>query len=268
MPGSEPVFDMGPVDDAFSRHSKIAFEFSGGKDSTAALYLLRDYWDRMTVYWCAADPLPELREYVHEIAAGLPHFVEVPGALEAAVKAFGLPTDVIPFDCTEAAHQVGAGSGMLLQDRYSCCYRAIMEPAHRAVMESGATLIVRGQKDGDDIKGPLRSGDVADGVELLYPIAGWSDRNVFDYLHLCGIPIPRYYREGMSHSFDCATCTAWLHEPRGAYLAAHYPELFDVYREKLAIVASAAEASVNNLINEIEACRDLSTSTAKETQNG
>lgn len=249
------MFDLVPVESAFARHSNIAFEFSGGKDSTAALYLLRAYWDRMTVYWCAADPLPELREYVYQIASGLSHFVEVPGALEVTVKAHGLPTDVVPFDCTVAAHQVGAGSGMLLQDRYSCCYRAIMEPAHRAVLESGATLIVRGQKDGDAIKGPLRSGDVTDGVELLYPIAGWSDRNVFDYLHLCGIPIPRYYQEGMSHSFDCATCTAWLHEPRGAYLKKYYPERFNEYREKLAIVAGAAEVAVNNMIDECEACR-------------
>lgn len=257
MPGSEPAFDLAPVESAFARHENIAFEFSGGKDSTAALYLLRDYWSRMTVYWCAADPLPELREYVHKVAAGLPHFVEVPGALEAAIKEFGLPTDVIPFDCTVAAHQVGAGSGMLLQDRYSCCYRSIMVPAHRAVLESGATLIVRGQKDGDDIKGPLRSGDVEGGVELLYPIAGWSDRNVFDYLRLCGIQIPRYYAEGMSHSFDCAVCTAWVHEPRGSYLKKYYPDLFDEYRKRLAIVAGAAQVAVNNLIDEVSACAAL-----------
>lgn len=254
MRESEPPFSLDAVEDAFSRHANIAFEFSGGKDSTAALYLLRDYWDRMTVYWCAGDPLPELREYVEGIAAELPHFVEVPGALDESVRTFGLPTDVVPFDCTEAAHMVGAGSGMLLQDRYSCCYRTLMAPAHRAVLDSGATLVIRGQKRSDDIKGPLSSGDTVDGVEFLYPIEGWTDAHVFGYLRLCGIPVPRYYAEGMSHSFDCATCTAWLHEPRGAYLKKHYPERFVEYREKLAIVAGAAQAAVNNLISECEVC--------------
>lgn len=249
MRGSSLV-DFAAINDAFARHENVAFEFSGGKDSTAALYLLRDYWPRMTVFWCAADPLPELREYVHSVARDLPRFVEVPGQLELAVEEHGLPTDLVPFDCTPIAHGVGAGSGVLLQDRYSCCYRSIMLPAHTAVKESGATLLIRGQKSGDDIKGPLRSGDVVDGLEMLYPIERWTDANVFAYLELCGIPIPRYYREGLMHSFDCATCTAWVHEPRGAYLRKHYPELFDVYREKLAIVAGAVQQAANNLLGE------------------
>lgn len=254
QPSDAAPFPLYEIVTAFDHHENIAFEFSGGKDSTAALFLLRDYWPRMTVFWCAADPLEELREYVEAIASKLPRFVAVPGRLAESLAQFGLPSDVVTYDTTESARLCGVGGPVMLQDRYSCCYRAMMKPMHDAVVASGATLVVRGQKSADQLKGPLSSGDVVDGITFLYPIEGWTDENVFAYLRLNGIAIPRYYTEGMSHSFDCATCTAWLHEPRGAYLKKHYPVLFDEYREKLAIVASAAQEAVNNLINECEVC--------------
>ena len=33
------------------RHERIALQVSGGRDSIACLYLMRPYWDRVTVYW-------------------------------------------------------------------------------------------------------------------------------------------------------------------------------------------------------------------------
>lgn len=249
-----PGFDREAVDAAFSRHTNIAFQFSGGKDSTAALYLLEDYWPRMTVFWCAADPLPELREYVERIASDLPSFVEVPGGLQASVDRYGLPSDLVPYDATESARLLNVGGPVKLQERYACCFRSIMAPMYGAMLERGVTLVIRGQKGGDELKGPLSSGDVVDGIEYVYPIEQWTDKNVFDFLRLKGVEIPRYYSEGMSHSFDCATCTAWLHEPRGAYLKKHYPERYQEYREKLATVARAAYGPVSNIINELAVC--------------
>lgn len=248
---------LSAVENAFSRHANVAFEFSGGKDSAAALFLLRDYWDRMTVFWCSGDPLDELREYVEEIAIQLPRFVEVPGNLAETIRAYGLPSDVVTFDTSEVSRAMGVGGPVPLQDRGSCCFRSLMKPMHEAVIASGATLIIRGQKSADVLKGPFVSGDVVDGVEFLYPVEGWSDDDVFSFLETSEAGIPRYYTEGMAHSFDCAVCTAWMDEPRGAYLKEYYPERFDEYRQKLSIVAGAVQSAVNNLIEEVEACHGI-----------
>ena len=35
---------------AVARHEKIGFQFSGGRDSVAALHVMRPHWDRMAIY--------------------------------------------------------------------------------------------------------------------------------------------------------------------------------------------------------------------------
>lgn len=238
-----------------ARHERIALQFSGGKDSIATLEMLRPYWERLTVYWLnTGDPFPEVLEVVDKARAMVPRFVEIDGKRDEVVARFGLPTDVLPYSSTQVSHYLGAAETVPLQDRFSCCARVVMQPMHAKMVEDGITLIVRGQRNAETFSGPFRSGDVSDGIELLYPIENWSEAEVFQYIEATGWEIPRYYREGMPHSGDCLVCTAWVGDGRGAYLKKHYPERFDEYRRKLAIVAGAAEVAVNNLINEIEVC--------------
>ncbi len=71
---------------AFARHKRIAFQFSGGRDSTAALYLLRAYWSRMTViHLDTGDQFPETREVVVAVGRDL---------LEAGVDLVVIHSDV------------------------------------------------------------------------------------------------------------------------------------------------------------------------------
>ncbi|MBX3659199.1 MAG: phosphoadenosine phosphosulfate reductase family protein [Ramlibacter sp.] len=59
--------------DLFSRHKKVAFQFSGGRDSTAALYLMRPHWGQMTVYHLdAGDQFPETRKVVDAVERDVP----------------------------------------------------------------------------------------------------------------------------------------------------------------------------------------------------
>lgn len=247
--------DTETIEQALGRHKHIALQFSGGKDSIATLEVMRPYWDRLTVYWLnTGDPFPEVLEVAERVRAMVPRFVEVDGGRDWVVAQFGLPSDVVPYSSSVASHLLGVGETVLLQDRFSCCSRVLMEPLHARMVEDGITLIVRGQRNAEIFKGQLRSGDCHDGLEFLYPIEDWSTEAVFDYIEAAGWEIPRYYTEGMPHSGDCMVCTAWVGEGRGAYLKKHYPERFVEYREKLAIVAGAAQAAVNNLIDEIEVC--------------
>ena len=129
-----------------------------------------------------------------------------------------------------------------------------MVPLHARMKDDGITMIVRGQREEERYKGALHSGDRLDGFEFLYPIEQWSTDKVFDFIVSSGWEIPRYYLDGMPQSGDCLLCTAWLGDGRGAYLKTRHPQRFDEYRERLAIVAGAAQASVNNMIEEVEVC--------------
>lgn len=240
---------------ALARHERIALQFSGGKDSIALLEVMRPYWEHLTVYWLnTGDPFPEVVAVVDKARAMVPRFVEVAGKRDEVTARFGLPTDVVPYSSSPASHQLGVATTVPLQDRFSCCSRVLMLPMDARMIEDGITLIVRGQRAGEEFKGQLRTGDVCDGFEVLYPIEHWSADEVFAYIKATGWEIPRYYTEGMPHSGDCLVCTAWVGDGRGAYLKKYHPDRFDEYRGKLAIVAGAAEVAVNNLINEIEVC--------------
>jgi len=260
MSGQEAIADVRdwfpePISETIARHERIALQFSGGKDSIATLMVMRPWWDKLTVYWTnTGDPFPEVLEVANRVRGMVPHFVEIAGNRDFVVEQFGLPSDVIPYSSTSVSHAMGVGETVLLQDRFSCCARSIMLPMHARMVKDGITLIVRGQRDAEVFKGPYRSGDIGDGVELLYPIEQWTDEQVFSFIQENGFDVPRYYTEGMPHSGDCLVCTAWVGDGRGSYLRAHYPERFAEYREKLAIVGMAAKVAVNNLINEIEVC--------------
>jgi phosphoadenosine phosphosulfate reductase len=85
-------------------------------------------------------------------------------------------------------------------------------------------LIIRGQKDSDKMRGPLRSGDTRDGFEFLYPIQDWTDEQVFEYLKEIRVPIPPFYREGATSAPDCIFCTAWREHHGQEYIAKYYPQ--------------------------------------------
>lgn len=220
------------------RHSHIAFQFSGGKDSLAALYLLRDYWDQMTVYWTnTGDPVPEVRAVVDQVRAQVPHFVEIAGRAVEQIAAHGLPSDLVP--TTSTAFGIGAyGQGVALQDRFNCCYHALMAPMHQRMLDDGITLIVRGQKNSDRMKSTLRSGAIERGVELLFPLEHWSDAEVFQYLERKAF-VPDYYQH-LAASPDCLTCSAYWNEGRARWLKTQHPEAYQVYQAKLDVIREAA----------------------------
>lgn len=244
------------ITEAFARHERIAFQFSGGKDSTALLMSMRKQWDRMTVYNLdTGDVHPETLEIVSLVASMVPHFVSVKSNVFAVKQAFGIPTDLLPWTSAAAAHACNTGFTPLMQDRVSCCFRTTMMPMHLRMIEDGITLIVRGQKDADELKGALRSGDVVDGVEYLYPFSDKTDDECFDIMRDNGIEPPRFYAEGLVHSGDCMGCTAWnVEETRAEYLKKYHPEKFEVYRRDMLTIADAVEGLVGGVYRAAAAC--------------
>ncbi len=220
------------LDAVLDRHQRIGFQFSGGKDSLAALLQMAKHWKRMTVYWTnTGDPVPEVQAVVDRVRAMVPHFVEIAGRVHEQIAAHGLPSDLVP---TSA----GMSAPPRLQDRFNCCYHALMAPMHQRMHEDGVTLIVRGQKTADTLKSTLRSGALENGVEVFFPLEHWTDAEVFVYLETNAF-VPDYYKH-LAASPDCLTCSAYWSEGRASWLKAHHPEAYETYQGKLDVIREAA----------------------------
>jgi phosphoadenosine phosphosulfate reductase len=242
LPGAEPLLVSFTkrtdwIESTVKRHAKVAFQFSGGKDSLAALYLMRDLWPRMTVYWTnTGDAVPEVMAVIERVRADVPSFVEIAGRVTEQVAAYGLPSDIVP--TTSTPFGIDAyGAGVPLQDRFQCCSQALMLPMHQRMQEDGVTLIVRGQKSSDTLKSVLRSGAVDDGIELLFPLEHWNDAQVFEWLQANAF-VPDYY-EDLAASPDCLTCSAYWSEGRAAWLKAKHPTAYAQYQRKLDVIRGA-----------------------------
>jgi phosphoadenosine phosphosulfate reductase len=129
-----------------------------------------------------------------------------------------------------------------------------MVPLHNRMKHDGITLIIRGQKNSDEMKGELKSGDVMDGFEFLYPLGDLNDADCDDVIKAHGITLPAYYGEGLISSGDCLSCTAWNDEARGAHLLKHYPNRYSVYRTEMSHIALAVQQSMGSLFREADFC--------------
>lgn len=222
---------------AIGRHESIAFQLSGGKDSLAALFLLREHWDNMTVYWTnTGDPVPEVRAVVDQVKAMVPHFVEIQGRVREQVEAFGFPSDLVPTTSTPIGI-AAYGGGTKLQDRFQCCYHSLMLPMQERMVQDGITLIIRGQKSADTMKSQLRSGALDQGIELLFPLEHWSDQEVFAFLEQHAF-VPEFYQQ-LSSSPDCLTCSAYWSEGRADWLKSKHPDAHATYQAKLDVIRDA-----------------------------
>ena len=202
-----------------------ALELSGGKDSVACLYLLRNRLDDITVYWLnTGDNYPETARVIDECRRIIPHFVEVVSDVKAWRNEHGVPSDVVPAAGWRVTLPV-ADDEVKVSDCYVCCAENIMLPLHEKVVADGNTTIIRGQKLSDKHKSPLRSGDVVDGLKFEFPIETWSDKRVMEFLHSVGAPIHDAYQTG-EHGADCMHCTGWW-EHSNPELIGRYPRSAD-----------------------------------------
>lgn len=137
----------------------------------------------------------------------VPNFVEVPGRQPQFIRECGYPVDMVPVGMTRIGRVLSRTSGVFVVPYNECCGHNLWAPAIEHIRLAGYTGIIRGDKLADALKPPVLSGETHDGIEYLFPVEGWTDVEIGDYL---GDSIPQYYRRGIRTSLDCINCTAYL----------------------------------------------------------
>jgi phosphoadenosine phosphosulfate reductase len=240
------------MQEIIERHDRIALQFSGGRDSLACLYLMRPYWEKLTVYWCdTGAAYPETIALMQQVRDMVPNFAVIEGRQPQVVTEFGIPSDIVPVNATPIGRFVG-GEAPLIQDRYSCCIRSMMQPTLERMLADGITLIIRGQKQKDRLKSQVRSGDVHDGVEYLFPIEEWDTRKVMRFLADEGATIPRFY-EMLNGMPDCMTCSAWWEEGSAKYLKRYHHAQYLENQQRLDIINKAVGEHIAAFNREVNA---------------
>jgi phosphoadenosine phosphosulfate reductase len=239
--------------DILDRHRLVVLEFSGGKDSLACLYLLRNYLNKIAVLWLnTGDAAPETVEQMEGIKAWVPNFLEVRSNVVSFIKRNGYPSDVLsvwdtPFGniCRRDRSQVNLA--------IACCAANLWAPMHDIVKTYGFTLVIRGQRRAEEITSPIVSGHIEDGVEYLFPIEDWSEADVKDYLDALKVPLPANYGY-FNSSMDCMHCTGYLSENYGKlqYLSEKHPEVGAEVVRRLKYIRNAANAELRHLDKVLE----------------
>jgi 3'-phosphoadenosine 5'-phosphosulfate sulfotransferase (PAPS reductase)/FAD synthetase len=246
LPGVENLVET--MEALLARHERVALQFSGGKDSMAALFLLRPWLERITVYWLnTGDSFPETLSTIEATReqVDIPHFVEINSDARAWREQNGDPSDIVPTFSTPLARLMGFGE-LKVSDRFDCCWSNVMRPMYERMKADGVTLIIRGTKAVDMPNLPVRSGQTVEGVEFFLPLEAWTHDDVLAYLAKVGAPLHSCYEDGF-HGVDCMHCTAWWNEGHFRFLKKNHPQTFKVVFDRVASIAGAVDKHLTDL---------------------
>lgn len=215
------------MDEIFARHTRVALMFSGGKDSLACLELARPYLDRAAVIWVnTGAALPEIVELMNRVRQECKWFFEVLSDQPGGIEVHGYPVDVLPVNNTVLGQDITSRNDIKLRSYLNCCSENIWAPADKMARDLQVTAVVRGQRNSEKYKGPVKSGTVSQGIEYCFPIDDWSKEQVHSFLQSRGYEIDD--RLELDHSsLDCWNCTAYLSgtKDRMVYMKKHHPEM-------------------------------------------
>lgn len=227
--------------------------FSGGKDSLAALLMLRAHWDDITVAWAnPGAPDPAALAYIERIAQRVPHFVELRGDQPGWIERNGWPADIVPVRATQVLH--GAEPAAVRFAPYTqCCDANMWEPIRRYMADSGCTLCITGQRRAEKLRNRTRDEEFneIDGIVFWNILNDWTDDQVFGFLRERAEPLPPGYERGARSSSDCWNCTAYLdhNAPRLQALRRDDPTRWEIVRPVLSELALRIEAETRPLFD-------------------
>jgi len=206
----------------FARHERVFLGFSGGKESIALAHMLEPWRDRVTLLWVNTGHMaPHMVEFVRGYGEWFTlEEVASPNLIEHW-QAMGTPAEVFPL-----ANITGSAAPRL-QPWLHCCNIIRQEPMSAFLRsQPGPCCFINGQRrqdqDGATVAG-LRSRLPAT-VEVVMPLASWSEDDVFAYVATHGLALPPQYAEGYPDSIECLICPAPMKAARLRYLRRHFPD--------------------------------------------
>lgn len=224
----------------------LALAFSGGKDSLACWYLYRH--EKPLVLWVnTGKAYPETLAIVDEVRAQSA-FVEIKSDQQAQIDANGLPSDIVPVNCTALGMRFTGTKPVRVQSYLDCCYANIVSPLMREAKARGVTRLIRGQRNDEGHKSTGRHGDAVDGITLIQPIEDWSKDAVLSLILQRRGSVPDHFTIEHS-SLDCYDCTAFLAHSadRVRWTKELHPALYARYATNLAALKSAVAPSMEAL---------------------
>ena len=232
-----------------------ALWFSGGKDSTATLLLLREQLKDIYVLFCnTGRSYPEYLKTLDYAKSISPNFIEVKSVREGQWKKHGYPSDMVPVDWTLDGQRIHTQKPVMIQSYIQCCWENITIPLWKKTKELGCDIVIRGQRNDEVRRSPGRHGDTLDGVTFEHPIEHWTRDDVLDYLkEQLGELTDNMFLQ--SSSMDCYDCTAYseISEDRAKYMKAKFPEMYGEYIQGVRQVYEAMSVPMKHYQRILEA---------------
>lgn len=228
-----------------ARHESVVFQFSGGRDSLAALRRFGKSLPKNVkiVYVSTGDEPQETKDLMDKIRAQYgAQFLQMYSDSRAVRAKYGHPLPI-----ALSAHPLFAAAPAT-QTQVHCCFHSIMAPAARAVETLRATMVIRGQRFSDEHQSSVRHLDVVDGITYAFPAYDCDDEEVNV---LCGELLPSFY-EFTTDAPDCMTCTGYWGRGYQKWLEHTEPQLAAERRERIAALLSFIEPIMRVGFSEIE----------------
>ncbi|MBI3715658.1 MAG: phosphoadenosine phosphosulfate reductase family protein [Betaproteobacteria bacterium] len=229
-----------------------ALWFSGGKDSLACLYLLKEQWADLAVLWAnTGKNFPEVLETIEKVRTLVPHFVEIATDRDAQNDLHGLPSQLVAIRATRyGAFATGKLARVLVQPYLDCCGMNISVPLFGWCKANGVNTIYRGQRADEDHKSPAAGGTEVEGIRFLHPLENWTAEQVRSYLVDQMEVLPGHLQFEHS-SMDCYDCTAYLEKTGDirAYMKEKHPQLYGAFKRRFDLLRSTIEEEVAHFDN-------------------
>lgn len=170
----------------------VAVAWTGGKDSTVLLDLVRRY---------VVEELPGSKVLAVNLDTGV-KFPEVLEFRDTLAEEWGIDLHVIAPDVAMKGYPVA-------EDPVTCCRELKIEPLKRAVAGLGIRALlsgVRADEHPDRAGRPWREERCDPDHVLAHPILEWSEMDVWSYHMQQGLPYCSLYDQGY-RSLGCVPCT-------------------------------------------------------------